>query len=94
MFLSEVAADAITTLTPGQLAQVLELAEQGFGRRTAAQLVGIHIRQIPLAAFVIAKRRGRFYREAQRDAGRDRPHPHPDQWPPGETNPRGVIYSP
>ena len=47
MFLSEVASAAITALTPPQLAQVLELAEQGFGRRTAAQLVGIHIRQIP-----------------------------------------------
>ena len=43
-------ADAITTLTPAQLQQVLDLAEVGFGRRTAAQLVAIHIRQIPRGA--------------------------------------------
>ena len=93
MFLSEVSADAITALTPAQLQQVLDLAEVGFGRRTAAQLVGIHVRQIPVPLFAVARRRGRFFREASRDASRDRPHPHPDQWPPGETNPRGVIYS-
>ena len=81
--------DALTALTPPTTRAGTGAGRcQGFGRRTAAQLVGIHIRQIPLAAFVIAKRRGRFYREAQRDASRDRPHPHPDQWPPGETQPK------
>ena len=94
MFLSEVASAAITALTPAQLQQVLELAEVGFGRRTAAQLVGVHVRQIPVPPFAVARRRGQFYREAQRDASRGRPHPHPDQWPPGETQPRGVIYTP
>ena len=94
MFLSEVGAAAFGTLTDSQLKQVLGLAEVGFGRRRAAVLAGVHVQQVPVADFVIARRRGKFFRETQRDISIGRLPPHPGQWPPGETQPNGVIYTP
>ena len=94
MFISEISADAFATLNASQLNQVLQLAEVGFGRRRAAALAGVHVQQIPVADFLIARRRGRFFRDTQRDISHGRLPPHPGQWPPGETEPSGVIYTP
>ena len=94
MFLSEVAGDAIARLTADQLRQVLDLAALGYSRRRVASLVGVHVRQIPTDEFAVARRRGRFFRETRHDVSQGLLPPHGAEWPPGQSHPNGVIYTP